>query len=163
MTKLDSRVAAYMQLSGRDVFPVDDTRLATPEVKALWHWWSAAAGSSIPERHAFDIAEHARLAPNLYLLDRVPHGFRLRLAGDAFVQMFNRRKGHEWRDDAPEPLIRAFAGYFDFVAESGRAWHSLGSLECSWSDWFRFESLLCPLRHEGDDQLLGIAVTLKED
>jgi len=93
----------------------------------------------------------------------VAGGYRLRLAGARFEQMFNRRRGHEWRHDAAEPLGRAFAGYFDFVRESGHAWHSTGRLRCEWSDWFRFESLLCPLRHAGGDQLLGVAVTMEED
>jgi hypothetical protein len=156
----DPRVTAYAQLSGRDVFPVDDARLASPALRVLWRWWCVAAEHGVPEQRSFDIAEHPSLAPNLYLIERVPRGFRLRLAGEDFVQMFNRRKGHEWRHDAPEPLARAFAGYFDYVVESGRPYHSLGRMRCGWSDWFRFESLICPLRHHGADQLLGIAMTL---
>ena len=160
---VDHRVTAYVALSGRDVFPVDDTRLTAPGPRALWRWWRDAAADGVPRRDRFDIAEHPQLVPNLYLIERVPGGHRLRLAGDSFEQMFNRRRGHEWRHDAAEPLARAFAGYFDFVLERGRPYHSIGRLRCEWSHWFRFESLICPLRHDGGDQLLGIAVTMKEE
>jgi len=159
----DPRVAAYVAASGRDVFPVDDTRLTRPELRALWCWWRDAATEGIPRRDRFDIAEHPQLAPHLYLIERMPGGYRLRLAGESFAQMFNRRRGHEWRHDAEVPLARAFAGYFDFVLESGRSYHSAGRLRCEWSDWFRFESLICPLRRDGGDQLLGVAVTMAEE
>jgi hypothetical protein len=88
--------------------------------RALWHWWRDASAEGVPQRHRFDIAEHSQLVPNLYLIEPVPGGYRLRLAGARFEQMFNRRRRHEWRHDAAEPLTRAFAGYFDFVPETGR-------------------------------------------
>lgn len=159
----DPRVAHYVALSGREVFSVDESRLIAPCCRRLWQWWRAAAVHGTPDRAGFDIVDHADLAPNLYLIERAARGFRLRLSGESFVQMFNRRRGHEWRHDAAEPLPRAFAGYFDFVLENGRAYHSIGRLRCEWSDWFRFESLLCPLRHAGGDQLLGIAAVIGDE
>lgn len=36
-------------------------------------------------------------------------------------------------------------------------YRSLGRMACEYSDGFSFESLLCPLRHEDGDQLLGVA------
>ena len=54
---VDPRVAAYVAVSGRDVFPVDDTRLTTPALHALWCWWRDAATEGVPRRDRFDIAE----------------------------------------------------------------------------------------------------------
>jgi len=153
----DPRVAAYCQASGRDVVRADEAALSTPAVRSLWDWWQAARGEAagIPERHRFDIAAYPSLAPNLFLVERCDGGFRLRLAGEAFVEMFGRRKGHEWRAEAPEPLARTMAGYFDFVAESGWPLRSSGRLKCAWADWFSFESLVCPLGGEDRGRLLG--------
>ncbi|HVM82586.1 MAG TPA: PAS domain-containing protein [Candidatus Binatia bacterium] len=161
----DPRVAAYCQASGRDVVRADEAALSTPAVRSLWDWWQAARGEAagIPERHRFDIAAYPSLAPNLFLVERCDGGFRLRLAGEAFVEMFGRRKGHEWRAEAPEPLARTMAGYFDFVAESGWPLRSSGRLKCAWADWFSFESLVCPLGGEDRGRLLGVAVKLPEE
>ena len=157
----DPRVAAYVAQSGRSVLPVAEGEADTPEAQALWAWWCrASAGGAQPHRHDFDVIEHPQLAANLYLVEPVPGGYRLRLAGEGFQQLFRRARGHVWLHGAPEPLARAFAGYFDFVTEQRRPYRSLGRMKCEWSDWFSFESLLCPLRHEDGDQLLGVAVQL---
>lgn len=159
----DPRVAAYVAQSGRSVLPVVDGELETPEAQALWAWWrQASAGGARPHRRDFDVVEHPQLAANLYLVEPIAGGYRLRLAGEAFQQLFRRSRGHVWLHDAPEPLARAFAGYFDFVTGEGRPYRSLGRMKCEYSDWFSFESLLCPLRHEEGDQLLGVAVRLPE-
>jgi len=159
----DPRVAAYCQASGRDVMRAEASALATPAVRSLWNWWDGARdGGGLPARHRFDIAEHPALAPNLFLVERCDVGFRLRLAGEAFVEMFGRRKGHEWRAEAPELLARAMAGYFDFVVESGWPHRSTGRLKCPWADWFTYESLTCPLGGEDAGRLLGVAVKLAE-
>lgn len=159
----DPRVAAYVRLSGREVFPVDGARLETPPARDLWRWWQAIAARAVPTRADFDVVEHPGLAAHLYLIERIEGGFRLRLAGESFERMFQRRKGHEWLSHAPEPLARAFAGYFDFVVEAGEPFHSIGRLHCGWSDWFTFESLICPLRQDGGaDQLLGVAAQSRQ-
>ena len=159
----DPRVAAYVAQSGRSVLPIDAADLETPEVQALWVWWSRAAKRGLqPHRRDFDVVENRQLAANLYLIEPVAGGFRLRLAGAVFEQLFRRSRGHAWLRDSAEPLARAFAGYFDFVLEQARPYRSVGRMKCEYSDWFSFESLLCPLRHEDGDQLLGIAARVPE-
>ena len=159
----DSRVTAYVALSGRSVLPIGAADPETPEVQALWAWWSrAVAGGLQPHRHDFDVVENRQLAANLYLIEPVAGGFRLRLAGEVFEHLFRRHRGHVWLRDSPEPLARAFAGYFDFVLEQALPYRSVGRLKCEYSDWFSFESLLCPLRHEDGDQLLGVAARVPE-
>ena len=94
--------------------------------------------------------------------DGLPGGLRLRLAGEVFQHLFRRNRGHVWLRDSPEPLAQAFAGYFDFVVEQGVPYRSLGRMACEFSDWFSFESLLCPLRHADGDQLLGVAARVPD-
>jgi hypothetical protein len=159
----DPRVAAYAAQSGRSVQPMDEAELETLEAKTLWAWWCRATKSGLrPHRRDFDVVEHRQLAASLYLIEPAAGGFRLRLAGEAFQQLFRRSRGHVWLRDAAEPLARAFAGYFDFVIEQAVPYRSLGRMKCEYSDWFSFESLLCPLRHEDGDQLLGVAVRVPE-
>jgi hypothetical protein len=159
----DPRVILYAAQSGRSVLPVDAAALETSEARALWTWWShAAAGGQQPHRHDFDVVEHRQLAANLYLIEPVASGFRLRLAGEVFQHLFRRGRGHVWLRDTAEPLAQAFAGYFDFVVEQGVPYRSVGRMACEYSDWFSFESLLCPLRHEDGDQLLGVAVRVPD-
>lgn len=159
----DPRVAAYVAQSGRSVRPIDEAELQTEEAKALWAWWRQASQNGIqPHRHDFDVVAHRQLAAHLYLIEPVAGGFRLRLAGEVFQHLFRRKRGHVWLRDTGAPLARAFAGYFDFVREQALPYHSLGRMSCEYSDWFSFESLLCPLRHEGGAQLLGIAVRVPE-
>jgi len=160
----DPRVAAYVAQSGRNVRPVDAAELQTEEATALWAWWlQASRNGAQPHRHDFDVVEHGRLAAHLYLVEPVAGGFRLRLAGEVFEHLFRRKRGHVWLHDAGTPLSRAFAGYFDFVIEQALPYRSTGRMRCEYSDWFSFESLLCPLRHEDGDQLLGIAVRVPEE
>lgn len=159
----DARVAAYMALSGRSVQPVGATEPETPEAQALWGWWRAAAETGIrPHRRDFDVVEHRQIAPSLYLIEPVSGGFRLRLAGADFEHLFRRSRGHVWLRDSGGELARAFAGYFDFVLEQALPYRSFGRMKCEYSDWFSFESLLCPLHHEDGDQLLGVAVRIPE-
>jgi hypothetical protein len=159
----DPRVAAYMALSGRSVQPIDAAALETPEAQALWTWWREAAATGIrPHRRDFDVVEHRQIAASLYLIEPVSGGYRLRLAGADFEHLFRRSRGHVWLRDSAEELARAFAGYFDFVLEQAQPYRSLGRMKCEYSDWFSFESLLCPLRHEDGDQLLGVAVRVPE-
>ncbi|GAB2177948.1 PAS domain-containing protein [Dongia sp. agr-C8] len=159
----DSRVAVYVAHSGRSVLPADQAAPETPEARALWSWWrGAASGGRQPHRNDFDVVENRQLAANLYLIEPVAGGFRLRLAGEVFEQLFRRSRGHAWLRDSSEPLARAFAGYFDFVTEQAQPYRSLGRMKCEYSDWFSFESLLCPLRHEDGDQLLGVAARVPE-
>ena len=159
----DPRVAAYVAQSGRSVRPIDAAALQTEEAKALSAWWRrASAHGGQPHRHDFDVVEHRQLAAHLYLIEPVAGGFRLRLAGEVFEHLFRRHRGHVWLRDSPESLARAFAGYFDFVREQAVPYRSIGRMKCEYSDWFSFESLLCPLRHEDGDQLLGIAVRVPE-
>jgi hypothetical protein len=164
----DPRVAAYVALSGRSIVPMAEgdpagDGLQTAEARALWAWWHrVSAGGAQPHRNDFDVIEHPQLAANLYLVEPVPGGFRLRLTGEVFQQLFSRGRGHAWMHDDAEPLARAFAGYFDFVTERKQPFRSLGRMKCAYSDWFSFESLLCPLRHDDGDQLLGVAVRLRD-
>ncbi|WP_395019512.1 PAS domain-containing protein [Dongia sp.] len=163
MGAIDSRVAAYVAQSGRSVLPADAAAPETPEARALWSWWrGAAAAGRQPHRNDFDVVENRQLAAHLYLVEPVTDGFRLRLAGEVFEQLFRRRRGHIWRRDDGEPLARAFAGYFDFVTEQAQPYRSLGRMKCEYSDWFSFESLLCPLRHADGVQLLGVAARVPE-
>ncbi len=159
----DPRVAAYVAQSGRSVHPVDERALETQEARALWAWWQgAASGGRKPHRTAFDIIEHRGLAPHLYLIEPVAGGYRLRLAGEVFEHLFRRSRGHVWLRDSDEGLAGVFAGYFDFVSEQAQPYRSIGRMNCEYSDWFSFESLLCPLRHEDGDQLLGVVARVTE-
>ncbi len=160
---VDPRVAAYVAQSGRSVLTLEEAVPDTPEVQALWSWWrGVAAGGPQPHRNDFDVVEHRQLAANLFLVEPVAGGFRLRLAGAVFEQLFRRRRGHVWLRDSGAPLARAFAGYFDFVTEQARPYRSIGRMRCEYSDWFSFESLLCPLRHADGDRLLGVAARVPE-
>lgn len=160
----DPRVILYARQSGRNVLPVEAAALETLEAQALWAWWCrAASGGRRPHRQDFDVVEHPQLAASLYLIEPVAGGYRLRVAGEGFQHLFRRSRGHVWLRDSAEPLASAFAGYFDFVVEQAIPYRSIGRMACAYSDWFSFESLLCPLRHEDGDQLLGVAVRIGEE
>jgi hypothetical protein len=153
-----------MAQSGRSVGPIEEAALETEEARALWAWWRRAAETGTrPHRRDFDVVEHRQLAASLYLIEPVAGGFRLRLSGEVFQHLFRRSRGHVWLRVSAEPLARAFAGYFDFVLEQAQPYRSIGRMKCEYSDWFSFESLLCPLRHEDGDQLLGVAARVPED
>jgi hypothetical protein len=160
----DPRVAAYRRQSGRTVHAVAAATLESPPVQALWNWWqSAAAAGRLPHRRQFDVAEYPMLAAHLFLVEPASEGYGLRLAGESFVDLFRRNRGHVWRRAGGSPLDSVMVGYFDFVREAGRPFRSTGSLTCSWADFFSFESLLCPVE---DDQagtmLMGAAARVDD-
>lgn len=146
------------------------TRLLTPEVARLYDWWrrQRAAAGRLPLRREFDIADHAAIVPDLFLVEVLSlDRFLIKLEGERVIELFgiNNSGRVVSREEGEEEYGHALAEYYRGIVEEGECRRCVGSLDLfNRRRSIRFESIDCPLSREGGqvDFILGAAVPVRE-
>ncbi len=136
---------AFRDVSRRPVS--GDIGDAPCHVRALYEWWQRSRGKDIPCRSDFDIIEHFRLAPHLFMLHRLEKNiWEYRLNGEEVVRLMGTsQRGMVFSTSDASAELAAFARYLEQVAESRTAWVCRGSLGFRGKDFLSFASVDCPL------------------
>lgn len=139
------KLAAFRDVSRR---PVDGDIGDVPcHVRTLYKWWQNSRKTDIPHRNDFDIIEHFRLAPYLFMLHRLKKNtWEYRLNGEEVVRLMGAsQRGMVISTDNSSADLASFAHYLEEVAESRTAWVCHGSLGFRGKDFLSFASVDCPL------------------
>ncbi len=148
MLDMWSEFHQFVQVTVEPVPSMD--RLVGPEVRHLFEWWSSFGPDAIPRRRDFDIADHAAIASNGFLVRMVGRGhFQFRVQGEAVVRLIGRSNaGLDVRLDSDEPHLAELARYYQSIAMQRtckRCWGTLAMLNKSHR---HFESIDCALDRE---------------
>jgi hypothetical protein len=131
--------------------PCGDTpRLLASATRLLLDWWQGRvqAEGRLPSRREFDILDHVRIVPDLFLVEvRSEKLFRMRIQGDNVIAIIGRSNmGRDFCVDAPAgSKERGTAEHFARVVQTRTAWHSWGSASVFDKSYLRVESIDCPL------------------
>lgn len=132
-------------------FSVSPQTVFTSELtERLYTWWSAHQPAP-PKRSEFDILDHRKLVPYLYLYRfNEPNVIEYRLNGEAVVAAIGRSQaGNVFSAADEDPEMAALANYLMEVAEARQAHCCRGTLAFVDKKHVCFESIDCPLL--GDD------------
>lgn len=136
-----------------------DTVFQSQLTAQLYNWWRGFAPNR-PKRSDFDILEHRRLVPYLYLYKMLSPGvFEYRLSGEAVVQAIGHQQaGRVFSGQDEDRELAALSHYLVGVAESRRAHRCAGTLAFVDRRHITFESVDCPL--DGEDGVVSHVVGL---
>lgn len=124
----------------------EEGALISARTKHLFRWWRDA-GSGRPLRRDFDVLEHPKLMPYLYLYKVLSaDSVEIRINGEIVADAF----GHSWagtvvQAQSKDPVHAVLARYLLDVAAAERPYRCLGSLSHVERGFVRFESIDCPL------------------
>jgi len=155
-------VAGKRVFNHRIVVAEPESRFASPRVAALYTWWRAAGAGGLPLRRQFDIVEHRRLAPYLFLVEREAGGWRFKIQGESVIAALGvNEMGMAVRDVGGASYGEALEAYYDTLAADRLPRTCTGQLAAYGRDFQRFESIDCPLSREGGavDFILGVMDT----
>jgi hypothetical protein len=112
----------------------------------FFNWWTSQPNTP-PAKSDFDVLEHPRLIPNLFLLRVIdPETFEFVLAGEQVIQLVGRNRAGLRIDTRDKDLpLRIFARYLRDVVASRQCWHCVGDLSVFERGHVRFESVDCPM------------------
>lgn len=138
--------------------PANADSLAHPKLRSFLDWWKGAAVQGVPNRSAFDPAEHPHLLPNLFLVHFDGEDFTFRLYGEAVITIIGGNyRGKSVGRDLPPPYRDFLRNHYMRVLETGQAWRCAGVVPTARGGRRRFESVDVPLvRGDGPDTILGI-------
>lgn len=151
---------------GIEAWPIDaDTVFSGTRTATFYRWWTQAATDGVPRRNAFELAEHAALAPFLFLVSVLEDGnFQLRLHGDMVIYLF----GHDptgtivRKDEGIETFGHALNEYYTTVVNSQTPHICTGDLGHVDRGFVRFESIDCPLRANDSDRISHIIGVIEQ-
>ncbi|MGH6934160.1 MAG: PAS domain-containing protein [Dongiaceae bacterium] len=134
------------------------TVFESKKVRGLHDWWVGANGGRMPSRGQFDVIEHKRIVPNLFVVDVLQDSqFRFRLLGEDVIQIIGRnRKGELVKRSNPGEYGHELATYYESVVAERVCRKCTGFLIFATRGSRRFESIDCPLRDEGDERISTI-------
>lgn len=141
----------------------ESTRFLSPTVGRLYRWW--ASSGAPPRRADFDIADHWRLAPHLFLVAVLPDdAFQFRLYGERVIKILgvnNRGRlitpGGSDNAEGDRDLLR----YYQRIAAERICWRCVGHFGHRGREHIRFESIDCPLAAE-DGRIVAIIGCMDE-
>jgi hypothetical protein len=165
-----SRNLALSRIYGVNEETVTDaTVFLSPKVAQIYQWWhSHAQEGHLPLRREFDIADHAPIVPDLFLVEVLADGqFLMKLEGERVIELFGvNRTGRiiSQGADAGE-YGHALAEYYQSIIDEKRCRRCTGNMEHK-NDRrsMEFESIDCPLSRDGRqvDFILGVSVSVQE-
>lgn len=127
----------------------------------MFRWWQSFLPNR-PKMSQFDIIDHVKAAPNLFLIEVLPEGkFEYRLQGEDVAELIgSRNKGKVFSKASDNFDMANFADYLGDFVQQRKALHSLGELEAYGRSTVKFEAFDMPLFDEGCDvsHVLGIIV-----
>jgi hypothetical protein len=139
-----------------------DTRFASAMTRHLHGWWLRANGGRVPLKRQFDITEHGQIAANIFLTELTPEGeFRFRLLGENVIHLIGGNRTGDLVKGSPSARAgfgHALDEYYWSIAHERQCNLCLGSLAFADNDFWRFESLDCPLSSDGErvDFIIGV-------
>jgi hypothetical protein len=142
----------YNRFLGYETSPVvETTPLLGQGTRRIYDWWRRANRGAPPLKSAFDIVDHARLAPHIFVVDREQNGrFRFRLMGEEVVRMVGRSRAGDWVTGVhPDDRDDALERYYWSIVIARVPKRCFGTLAFAGKSHHRFESIDCPL---ADDQ-----------
>lgn len=135
------------------------TSFRNASVAGLYAWWLQASGGSVPLKRQFDVTAHPQLAASLFLVELLDDGdFRFRLVGERVITLLGRNStGKRVRNIYRDDFGHALDEYYASILADGRCRRCSGSLAFAYKDYWRFESVDCPLSSDGTrlDFILG--------
>lgn len=127
------------------------------ELRQFAEWWNSRPQSP-PPRSAFDILDHSRLAPFLYVIRCLNDDtYEYVLNGEEVVRMVGRSQARtcfSCEDD--DPAMRSLATYFENVVRSRQIWRCAGTLSMYDRGFIQFESLDCPFTDDSGENISPI-------
>lgn len=125
----------------------DADQLDTASCRSLFAWWQRQAGDGLPAKSDFDFLDHIRIAPNLFLIERIgPSKYHHKLYGEIVLDLVGRTWLHRVNSpQAEEPFARALCAYYDIVMTSRHPMVCRGSLMFAGREHRQFESIDLPL------------------
>ena len=129
----------------------DADQLVTPSCRSLFAWWQEQAGDGLPAKADFDFLDHIRIAPHLFLVERIgPSKYLHKLYGEVALDLVGRKWLHRINTpQADEPFARALCAYYDIVMTSYHPMVCRGSLMFAGREHRQFESIDLPLADDG--------------
>lgn len=123
-----------------------ETAFHSEFTERLYEWW-AGYQPGLPLRSEFDILDHRKLVPYLYLYRfNEPDVIEYRLNGEAVVAAIGRsQSGNVFSAGDDDPEMAALADYLMQVAASRKAYCCRGTLAFVDKKHIQFESIDCPL------------------
>jgi hypothetical protein len=149
----------------------DAPQLHASATRLLLEWWQewVRTRGCLPTRGDFDILDHVRIVPDLFLVEVRPDGvFHMRIQGDNVIAIIGRSNmGRDFRLDAPTgSKERGTAEHFARVVQSRTPWHSWGSASVFDKSYLQVESIDCPLIDPATGavtHIVGVLTELAED
>ena len=168
-----SRDLALSRVYGIDEQTVTEaTVFLSPKVARLYDWWRSHAQDGpecrIPLRREFDIADHAPIVPDLFLVEVLPDNeFRMKIEGERVIELFgvNNTGRIISEGQGEEDYGHALAEYYRSIVEEKLCRRCIGNLEqVSDRRWIEFEAIDCPLSRDGRqvDYIIGVVVGVRE-
>lgn len=121
--------------------------LRSPAVRQLHAWWSDHADGGLPPRSRFDIVDHFRLAPHLFLVEKTEDGdYVYRVRGERVIDLFGgKSRGDVASAHSAAQFKHEVRAYYDRVLSAGTCFVCTGTLSFSLLGARSFESIDCPL------------------
>jgi len=145
------------------------TVFLSSKVAGLYRWWhDRAQGGRLPLRNEFDVAEHASVIPDLFLVEVLADGrFLMKLEGERVIELFGvNNTGRIITESAGVGEYgHALAEYYQSIVEERLCRRCTGTMEhVNHRRWIEFESIDCPLSRDGRqvDFILGVSVSVRE-
>jgi hypothetical protein len=153
--------SALQRISRIEITVVDSsTVFASPITRHLRDWWLNANDGEVPLRRQFDITEHAVIAPNVFLVEVLGDGsFRFKVVGEEVIRMIGRNNtGQRVTSSETTEVGHALEEYYHSIVRERVSKLCKGSLAFAYKDYWRFESLDCPLTADGEriDFIIGV-------
>lgn len=137
-----------------------DSVLRSATAARLRDWWWREAADGVPRRERFDVLDHFEAAPDLFLVEVLPHGeFRTRLIGEnakAHVEAGRLGAIIQWND--PQAFRQVLWQYYQRIVTERRPMTCVGDVHYAATKSRLYEGLDCPLSTDGTrvTQILGL-------
>ncbi len=138
--------------------------------RSLLKWWLSFA-PEIPKKTDFDILDHVKIAPDIFLVKRLSETtFEFRLHGESANDIFDDYTGKIIHTDSPETSDRQaeevrLARYYCEMLKTPKCIRNYGNLSFINKSHVKFESVDCPLLDENGEMnyIIGTITTLDSD
>jgi len=151
----------FHKIARESAVSVED--FATEPVRALFSWWQSF-GCTAPQYSDFDVSDHWKIAPHLYVIQYLAPGkYLYRLNGEQVVEIIGVSKRGQ-KITRKDSLLenRLLAEYMDFLVEDNACRRCYGTLALFGKNYLEFESVDCPVTNsQGDIEfIIGAISTL---
>ncbi|WP_420549214.1 PAS domain-containing protein [Curvivirga sp.] len=128
---------------------VDETLLQTVVCRNLYTWWKSFH-PKLPSRKDFDILDHLKAAPHIFMIEVLPnHEFLYRTQGEEVINLIGMNNmGKVFSRTCGDKSMENFAIFLHEVIDHRKAIHSYGTMEAMGRAFLHFEAFDLPLINE---------------